>query len=171
MNQDDLYCEVLRGRHLSQETLNTEFGTKASSMLSFGAALVGAGAIILNISKRNEAASLWAFNETALLFWAFIALLVTFALVVISSLLTLYLRDWSYGPKTCDLTNMLDSSENHEDHKIARVTGDIFGKAIEYNQKVLQRKGSALRFATACLALESGTLAALAILSYWPKSS
>ena len=153
MNQTDLYCDVLRGRYHSQESLNRDVGAKAAGVLSVGIALVGAGAIILKISNADDLAPLMAF----------LVLLGTFALTALSSLLTLYPRDWRYGPKTADLVDMLGA---YQDHEITRVTGDIYGKAIAYNQKVLASKAIALQAGTISLALTVGALAALAILSY-----
>ena len=44
MNKYDLYYQVTLEKLQNQETLHTEFGTKASNILTFGAALIGVGA-------------------------------------------------------------------------------------------------------------------------------
>ena len=157
MNKTDLYCDVLRGRHLSQEWLNREFGARVGSMLGFGVALVGAGAIVLNTSQVSGIAPVVIF---AVLFGGF-------ALTAVSSVPILGPRDWRYGPKTSDLTDLLGE---YEDHEVTRVTGDIYGRAVEQNQKVLRHKAKALWTGIAGLMVETIALAVLAGLAYWPTA-
>ena len=81
MDQIDLYCEVTREKFLNQESTNREFGARASTLLGFGAAMIGAGVITLNLSGIKLGPGVPAF-------WVFIGLIVAFLSTATFSLLT-----------------------------------------------------------------------------------
>ena len=53
MNEVELYCDVLRARLLSQEGLMRDYGTRVGVILGVGAAMMGAGAVILTFSGTD----------------------------------------------------------------------------------------------------------------------
>ena len=157
MDQIDLYCEVTREKFLNQETLNREFGTKASTMLGFGAALVGVGGIILNPSGTKLGLGVPAF-------WAFGALIVFFLLTATFSLKILWPRSWGRGPTVADLASRIDA---YEDCKFTKLMGDAYNKSVTDNWPVLDRKAFFLQCGVASLAVEAFAVAAVGMLRFW----
>ena len=123
MDQTDLYCQVTREKFSSQESLNREFGTKASSMLAFGAALLGAGAITLNFSDSKLTLSDPPVQ-------AFIALIGTFLWTAASSLFVLLTWRWGNGPTVSSLAKALN---HHQDREYAKLVGDEYMKSVNAN--------------------------------------
>ena len=150
MDKVDLYCQVTREKLLTQDSQNREFGAKASSMLGFGAAMIGFGAIILNLSGDDGAGG-W-------ILLIFIMLILAFLVTACCGLFVLWTRDWGNGPTVKSLAKTLDSDADSE---YARAVGDAYGKSVDDNWCVLDRKATALRWGVAALALESLMVAIL----------
>ena len=113
MDRIDLYYEVTREKLLNQESLNKEFGTKASSILGLGAALIGAATIILNLSDIKLGLGIPAF-------WVFIVLVVAFVFTAIFCISVLRLRDWQHSPTASGITKRLNGYKDENAHRVGR---------------------------------------------------
>ncbi len=157
MDQTDLYCQVTREKFLSQESLHREFGAKASNMLGFGTALIGVGAIILNLSGTE-----FNLGDRSLL--TFFALIFTFLLTAIFSLIVLLGRTWGNGPTVESLASALNCDQ---DRDYAKLVGDGYKKSVNDNWRVLDSKACALKCGVVSLVLESIAVAVLGFLHMW----
>ena len=126
MDQIDLYYEVTREKLLNQESLNKEFGTKASSILGLGAALIGAATIILNLSDIKLGLGILAFG----VFGVFILLVVAFVCTAVLSFLVLWPRSWGHGPTVSSLAKDLGY---YEDRVLTKLVGDGYKQAVDSN--------------------------------------
>ena len=158
MDRIDLYYEVTREKLLNQESLNKEFGTKASSILGLGAALIGAATIILNLSDIKLGLGIPAF-------WVFIVLVVAFVFTAIFCISVLRLRDWQHSPTASGITKRLNG---YKDETLTEWVGDEYGRSVEYNRGALRDKATALQRGATCLTLEAFMVALLGILCCWP---
>ena len=98
MDQRELYYQVAKDSHLSQEGLNRDYYIRAGTVLTFGGALVGAGALVLNLGAASEC------------YWdiaAFGLLLVMFTGVVVAACRILIPYDWLAGPELSDIQEFL----------------------------------------------------------------
>ena len=157
MDQIDLYYEVTRERLLNQGSLDKEFGTKASSRLGLGAALIGAATIILNLSDIKLGLGIPAL-------WVFIVLVVAFVCTAVLSFLVLFPRDWEHGPTVYSLANALG---HYEDRDLTKLVGDEYKQAVDSNWRILDQKACFLTCGVVAIAIEAGALAALGILRAW----
>ena len=157
MDQIDLYCEVTREKFLSQESLNREFGAKAGTILGFGAAVIGAGVITLNLSGIKLGPGVPAF-------WAFIALILAFLSTAIFSLLILRPRSWEHGPTVSSLAKALGY---YEDRDLTKMVGDQYKQSVDNNWCLLDRKAIFLEYGVASLAIETLAVAVVGILQFW----
>ena len=158
MQQTDLYYQVALEKYQSQEWLNREFATKAGTMLGFGGAIVGAGAVILSIPTTTNQLS----------FWIFAALIVAFVFMVLASMPVLRPRDdWQHGPKMHQLADALD--DDYNDGAITRSVGEAYCESVEHNRGILDCKGKCLQYVTKLLTLEALILGLLAGVSYWAR--
>ena len=157
MDQIDLYCEVTREKFLSQESLNREFGAKAGTILGFGAAVIGAGVITLNLSGINLGPGVPAF-------WAFIALIVAFLSTATFSLLILWPRSWVHGPTVSSLAKALG---HYEDRHLTKLVGDQYKQSVDNNWCLLDSKARFLVCGVASLAIETCAVAVVGILQFW----
>ena len=113
MNQVEVYYQVVRDKHQSQEVLNNEYGTKVGTMLACGAALVGGGGIILNVASPSGE---WPF-------WWFLGLPLVFLLAVGAASQVLWLCHWRNGPPGSDLADRLGC---YSDEEFTRLAGDSY---------------------------------------------
>ena len=157
MDQIDLYCEVTREKFLNQESTNREFGARAGTMLGFGAAMIAAGVITLNLSGIKLGPGVPAF-------WAFIALIVAFLSTATFSLLVLWPRSWGHGPTVSSLAKALGY---YEDRDFTKLVGDAYKQSVDNNWCLLDRKAIFLGYGVASLAIEAGAVAAVGILRFW----
>ena len=158
MRQTDVYYQVALEKYQSQEWLNREFATKVGTMIGFGGAMVGAGAVILNIPSTTGYPPVGIFAT----------IVVVFVLMVAASVPILRPRDdWNHGPKTQQLADALDG--DYEDEAITRSVGDVYSQSVEHNRRILDCKGKCLQWVTSLLAIEAVILGALALVSYWPR--
>ena len=155
MNEVDLYCDVLRARLLSQEGLIRDYGTKAGVILGVGAAMMGAGAVILKFSNTD----LFLLNGAA-----FLVMVGAFVLTAIHSTRVVGTQDWHTSPGMAKLGPNLGS---HEEGKFTRLIGDAFGEAVDCNERVLRRKARILKCAIWSLVAEVIALVFLALVSLW----
>jgi hypothetical protein len=149
----DLYCDVLRARLLSQEGLIRGYGTNAGIILSIGAAMMGAGAVILRLSSTGHVLSYVVFGVMGVVF-LFNAILGT---RIISP------AEWRTSPGATVLSSNLGSYE----YKYKRSIGDAFGQAVDCNQRVLDRKAQYLQWDIWGLIIEVVALVVLASISLW----
>ena len=127
MNEVDLYCDVLRARLLSQEGLIRDYGTKAGVILGVGAAMMGAGAVILKFSNTD----LFLLNGIA-----FLVMVSAFVLTAIHGTRVVGTQDWHTSPGMATLGPNLGS---HEEGKFtSRTSGDPFGDSIV--ERILRKK-------------------------------
>ena len=154
MNEVDLYCDVLRARLISQEGLIRDYGTKVGVMLGVGAAMVGAGAVILRLSNIDH----------VLLYVVFSIMAFAFLVNAIMDAFILRLGDWRTAPGMDKLAPNLGV---YEEGQFTKLVGDAFGEAIDYNQRLLDKKAGILQWAIWFLYLEVVALAVLASLSLW----
>ena len=154
MNEVDLYCDVLRARLLSQEGLIRDYSTKVGVMLAIGAAMMGAGAVILRFSNTGH----------VLLYAVFGTMALAFLINAIMGALIFKLDNWRTSPGVAKLAPNLGM---HEEGVFTRMIGDAFGQAIECNEQVLNNKARILQYAIGFLCLEVLVLAVLAAISLW----
>ena len=157
MDRIDLYYEVTRVKLLSQESLNKEFGAKAGTILGFGAAMIAAGVITLNLSGIKLGPGVPAF-------WAYIALIVAFLSTATFSLLILWPRSWEHGPTVSSLAKALGY---YEDRDLTKLVGDEYKQSVDSNWCLLDSKARFLVCGVASLAIESCMVAAVGILQFW----
>ena len=157
MDRIDLYYEVTREKLLNQESLNKEFGTKASSILGLGAALIGAAGIILNLSDTALGPSMPAVSFS-------IVLVVAFVCTAVLSFLVLFPRDWGHGPT---VSSLADALGNYGDCDLTKLVGDEYKQAVDSNWRILDQKACFLTCGVVAIAIETGALAALGILRAW----
>ena len=157
MNKYDLYYQVTLEKLQNQEALHTEFGSKASSMLTFGAALIGVGAVVLNFSEANP-------TPGTALFWVFIVLISAFLSTAGWSLYALWPRNWEHSPKASEFANHLVS---YGDNVLTEWVGDEYRRSEERNRSVLDKKVSALKWGMMSLAVEAFMVAALGLFCCW----
>ena len=108
MNEVDLYCDVLRARLLSQEGLIRDYGTKAGVILGVGAAMMGAGAVILKFSNTDHL----LLNGVA-----FLVMVGAFVLTAIHGTRVVGTQDWHTSPGMAKLRPHLGS---HEEGKFTK---------------------------------------------------
>ena len=155
MNEVDLYCDVLRARLLSQEGLIRDYGIKAGVILGVGAAMMGAGAVILKFSNTD----LFLLNGVA-----FLVMVGAFVLTAIHGTRVVGTQDWHTSPGMATLGPNLGS---HEEGKFTRLIGDAFGEAVDCNERVLRKKAGILKCAIWSLVAEVIALVFLASASLW----
>ena len=153
MNQVDLYCEIARERYLSQEWLNREFQTRVGFMISFGGAMIGAGAVILKSSPSD------------LSFPIFLALVAAYLSTIGWTLPVLWPRRWQPGPKISEVADRLDA---YKDEVFTKLVGDVYGRCVENNRGILDSKSTNVQIGTVSLVLETAALATLSIVTYLP---
>ncbi len=158
MEPVEVYYQVVRDKHRSQEALNSEYGTKTGTMLAFGSALIGGAGIILNVARP---AGEWPFFFFALLLGFFL-------LTVMAASQVIWLRQWRNGPQGPDLANRLDAISGNADlnEEFMRVVSDSFSVSTEENGKVLKRKSLAMDLTIVGLLLEVAVFGAFAVSTY-----
>ena len=154
MNKYDLYYQVTLEKLHNQEALHTEFGTKASNMLTFGAALIGVGAVVLRFSESDP-------TPSATLSSAFVLLMLAFLSTAGWSLYSLWPRNWEHSPKAGRFAEHLAS---YDDNVLTEWVGDEYGRSVESNRSVLEKKANALRWGMVSLAGEALMVAVLGFL-------
>ena len=127
MDQTEIYYTVLRDRLLSQEWLNRELGTKAAAMMAFGGAIVGVGAVILNV---DDIPQLIVFG----------VLITSFVAAAILGLLIITPKTWSAGPNPDDLTTML----GYDEAEFKEWVGEVFKNSVEGNKNILAKRAAFL---------------------------
>ena len=157
MNKYDLYYQVTLEKLQNQEALHTEFGTKASNMLAFGAALIGVGAVALNISESDS-------TPSAALLVVFFLLLLSFLSTAFWSLYTLWPRPWEHSPEASKFAEHLDS---YDDSVLTEWVGDEYRRSVTSNLSVLDKKAKALRWGMVSLAGEALMVAVLGLFCCW----
>ena len=158
MNEVDLYCDVLRARLLSQEGLIRDYCTKVGVMLGVGAAMMGAGAIILRLSNIDT------FKDLVMLSAIFGIMALAFLGNAITGALIFRLKDWNTSPGMAKLAGNLGV---HKEGEFTKAVGDAFGQAVEHNEQVLNDKAPKLQLAIGFLCLEVVALGVLAAISLW----
>ena len=153
MDKYDLYCQVTRDRYLSQELLNREFSTKIGTVISFGGAMVGAGAVIQ------------AFAGNIVSFVAFVAVVIAFLVAVGHSVPILLTRNWRAGPRVADAAEML---EEHDHDNYTKEIANLYGQSVEANRSLLDGKAEASDVAVLSLAAEALFLGIVGVASYFP---
>lgn len=157
MDKYDLYYQVTLEKLHNQETLHTEFGNKASSMLTFGAALIGVGAVVLGFSEIDP-------NSSTTLYATFILLMLAFLFTAYWSLYSLWPRDWEHSPNAVRLAEHIAS---YGDDVLTEWVGDEYGRSVESNRSVLEKKANALRWGMMGLAGEAFLVAVLGFYCCW----
>lgn len=157
MDKYDLYYQVTLEKLQNQEALHTEFGTKASNVLTFGAALIGVGAVVLNFSETDPIPS-------AALLIAFGMLMLAFLSAAAWSLYSLWPRFWEHSPEAGKFSGHLGS---YGDSVLTEWVGDEYRRSVESNLSVLDKKAKALRWGMASLAGEALMVAVLGLLCCW----
>ena len=159
INNVDIYCDVLRARLLSQEGLIRGYGTNAGIILSIGAAMMGAGAVILRLSGTGHALSYEVFG----VYGAFGVMGVAFLFNAILGTHIISPATWRTSPGKAVLSPNLGGCE----YKYKMAIGDAFGQAVDCNQRVLARKAGYLQWAIGGLITEVVALVVLASISLW----
>ena len=157
MNKYDLYYQVTLEKLQNQEALHTEFGTKASNILTFGAALIGVGAVVLNFSDSDS-------TPGATLFSAFILLMLAFLSTASWSLYSLWPRSWEHSPEAGKFAGHLGS---YDDNVLTEWVGDEYRRSVESNLSVLGKKSNALKWGMVSLAGEAVMVAVLGLFCCW----
>ena len=157
MNKYDLYYQVTLEKLQNQEALHTEFGTKASNILTFGAALIGVGAVVLRFSESDP-------TPSATLFSAFILLMLAFLSTAFWSLYSLWPRYWEHSPEAGKFAGHLGS---YDDNVLTEWVGDEYRRSVESNLSVLGKKANALKWGMVSLAGEAVMVAFLGLFCCW----
>lgn len=155
MNEVELYCDVLRARLLSQEGLMRDYSTRVGVILGVGAAMMGAGAVILTFSGTD-----YVLVSGGVFFVMVVAFLVN---AIVGSRI-IRADDWRTSPGMAKLAPNLGV---HEGDEFIRLTGDAFGEAVDLNQRVLDKKARRLGCAIWSLLVEVVGLVVLAFVSLW----
>ena len=137
---------------LSQEWQNREFATKAISYLTFGSGMMSIGAIVLRLSQPESA---------MLALWAFIALVVLFALAAGAGIYTLIPFKWRHGPDLGCMSQVLDNE------RFTEGVADAYAAAIKENWHILDPKAGMLTLGAIFLLLEAVALTSLILLCHW----
>ena len=159
MDRIDLYYEVTRDKLLSQESLNKEFGAKASNLLGFGAAMIGAGVIILNLSGAKLGPDVPAF-------WVSIVLVLAFVSTALFGLNVLWNRPWEHSPTASGFAKHL---HGYQSNTLTEWVGDEYARSVDHNKGALIQKATALQWGVTSLTLEALLVAVLGILCCWPS--
>ena len=160
MQKSMLYYQVALERLQSQETLASEYGTKATGVLGLGLAILTASAVILSFS-----AVLLGIGEPTS--WFFVLLVGAFLVTawLCSSIRRPY--DWERGPK---LTTLYDHVAS--DYSLEIVTewvSDAYKDSVEINKGVLAKKAKALQGSIRSLITETVLLAMITVFCCWPS--
>ena len=154
MNQSELYCQIARARYQSQEGLNREFLTRASAIMTFGGALVGVAALVLNLGEATHGTTVIGM---------FAALLACFGGVALLCIWILKRWDWLNGPNLPALQGLVQGRQ-HTDEQMSEWVADVFEKAVKDNCLGLDCKARILMGAIVCLLAEAALLAGLALI-------
>ena len=157
MDKSDLYYRVTLEKLQGQEALHREFGTKASNLLALGAAMIGVGAVVLNLTGAGP-------KPSAPLIWVFGPFLGAFVFTGFFSLKVLWLRPWEHSPDASAFAGHLD---DYEADALTEWVGDEYARSIGLNQRVLDTKENALKWGMISLAAEAVMLATLGFFCCW----
>ena len=158
MERSLLYYQVALERLQSQETLTTEFGTKATGVLGLGLAILTASAVILSFS----AVSFGIGEPTS---WLFFCLIVAFLATAWGCSKILRPYDWERGPKLTTLYNHLSSSYTTE--ILTEWVSDAYKDSVEHNKEVLSKKAVSLQWSIYALIAETVLLALITVCCGW----
>ncbi len=157
MDRSEIYCQAWAERLQSQEALNRDFDTRAIGILSLGAAIVAAGALVLRFARPEMADA--PINTLALSMFGVLVLF--FAVTAVYSILTFRPRKgrWSEGPKA----EAFDEAMVYRGKDLARWLGRVYRNSVCHNIAIIEEKGDFLNVAIVSLSAQVGALAALAI--------
>ena len=140
MDKSDLLYDVANAQSKEQGEDRRHFNTMATGILALSGALVG----MLVFSKADWAG--WS------IFPAVIILLGFFG-VVITTLASLWLREWHFQPPLSDLYKHIESGE-YEDEALVTWSGKQIMSAVEHNRKALSSQSLWLSWAYIFLIVE-----------------
>ena len=150
VNQTEIYYTVLRDRLLSQEWLNRELGTKAAAMMAFGGAIVGVGAVTLNVDDIPQLV-------------VFGVLIGSFVAAAMFGLLIIIPKQWSAGPNPDDLTTML----GYDEAEFKEWVGEVLKNSVEDNKDILGKRAAFLKLGVISLFIQVLSLALLPLVTIY----
>ncbi len=156
ISQRELYYQEARDALNRQSELISAYVSRASTLLAFGGALVGAGTLVLNLSEGSV-----SYLNIGLFSWLFCM----FASVVVSCLLVILPRAWVSGPATEDIREFLEE-DVYDDEGMLKWTSDRYQESIASNDERVRNRSTWLKIGVWGLVAESTALASLALVVY-----
>ena len=158
MGKNEIYYQIGRDTVQYQGELNSEFSSKAISLIGYGVAMLAAGAIALNLSDGEILPNIWM--------WVALSLWVGgFSVIILSSVFVLWPRSWDRGPTVDSLGDLVKNHEYDED-AVLWCVADSFKTAFLSNRKELNKKATAINIAIMAVALEAGGLIFVGVLLF-----
>lgn len=153
MNKYDLYCQLARDTYQNQNDRRKDFSRRAISIVSFSVGLVAAGVLMFGWSL-----STYKLDPGTTSLYLFIAMLVVFGIIAVSSAKILWPIEWKVSPRPEDLQKHLDY---YEDEGITIWVGDEYNRSIQFNRSQLRWISIALDISLCCLLVQAALLATL----------
>ena len=140
MDKADLLYDVANAQSKEQEESRRHSDTMATGILALSGVLVG----MLVVSTADWAG--WSVFPAVVILLGFIG-------VAITTITSLWLREWHFQPPLSDLYTHLESGE-YEDEALVKWSGKQIMSAVEHNEKALRSKSLWLSWAYRCLIVE-----------------
>ena len=154
MSQVEIYYNEAQTRLASQNQLNADLNSKTLGIVAFCGALVGAGAILLNVLDDTS-------GETVLV--AFILSVIVFGgVAACGGIGVMYPRKWYPGPKLSDIERILGRDEQ----EVRKWVAEVYQVAVERNSKTLETRARAINLCVGCAIAQVACLATMAIAAY-----
>lgn len=126
MNKSDLFYEIANEQYKEQDARRRHFDTMSTGILALSGALVG----VLIFSDADWAC--WSIIPVIFVMLGFVG-------VAISTIFSLWLREWHCQPPLSDLYENIESGE-YKDDKLIIWSGKQIMSAVENNEKPLRSK-------------------------------
>ena len=137
MDKSDLLYDVANAQSKEQEESRRHSDTMATGILALSGVLVG-----MPVFSAADWAG-WSVFPAVIILLGFIG-------VAITSITSLWLREWHFQPPLSDLYKHMESGE-YEDEALVNWSGKQIMSAVEDNEKTLRSKSLWLNGAYACL--------------------